>query len=196
MFDISFPELIVIGAIALVVLGPERLPTAARTAGLWLGKIKRTVSSVQQEITSQLETEELQRKMKSQQDRFDQGLKKARDDIESLGDDPSASSRKLSDRALSDDRSAARHKETSDAESASDRHAPAAAPSTESASDRHAPAAAPSTEPAPDRHAHTADPSTAPAPASEADSDEQKTSDTAASRTPPSDRHDRDNHDR
>ncbi|REC94107.1 Sec-independent protein translocase protein TatB [Kushneria indalinina] len=181
MFDISFPELIVVGAIALVVLGPERLPTAARTAGLWLGKIKRTVSSVQQEITSQLETEELQRKMKSQQDRFDQGLKKARDDIESLGDDPSASSRKLSDRALSDDRSADRQKETSDAESASDRHAHTADPST---------------APAPDRHANTADPATAPAPASEAASDEQKPSDAAASRPPASDRHDRDNHDR
>lgn len=100
MFDVSFPELIVIGAIALVVLGPERLPTAARTAGMWLGKIKRTVSNVQQEITSQLEAEELQRKMKSQQDRFDQGLKKAKSDIESLGDDASGSSKKLSDSAL------------------------------------------------------------------------------------------------
>ncbi|WP_445620888.1 Sec-independent protein translocase protein TatB [Kushneria sp. Sum13] len=174
MFDISFPELIVVGAIALVVLGPERLPTAARTAGLWLGKIKRTVSSVQQEITSQLEAEELQRKMKSQQDRFDQGLKKARNDIESLGDDPSASSRKLSDRALSDDRPANRqsespkqHGETSSAEALSD------------------------------RHANTANPSTAPPSAAEAAASEQTTSDTPSSGQPSvSDSHDRDKQDR
>ena len=181
MFDISFPELIVVGAIALVVLGPERLPTAARTAGLWLGKIKRTVSSVQQEITSQLEAEELQRKMKSQQDRFDQGLKKARDDIESLGDDPSASSRKLSDRALSSEPSSNQRNETSDAEPAPDHQAPDAVSST---------------TPAPDRHEHTADPTTAPAPASEAASSEQRKPDTAPSRASESDRHDRDNHDR
>ncbi len=166
MFDISFPELIVVGAIALVVLGPERLPTAARTAGLWLGKIKRTVSNVQQEITSQLEAEELQRKMKTQQDRFEQGLKKARDDIESVGDDPSASSKKLSDRALSSDRTPDRQNEASSA------------------------------RPQQDRHAHTADPATAPAPASEATSSEQKKPDTAPSQAPVSDSHDRDNHDR
>ncbi|MFC0268752.1 Sec-independent protein translocase protein TatB [Kushneria aurantia] len=102
MFDVSFPELIVIGTIALIVLGPERLPTAARTTGLWLGKIKRTVSSVQKEITSQLETEDLQRRMKDQQDRFDRGLKKAREDIEDLGDDASGRQKSVSERALGD----------------------------------------------------------------------------------------------
>ncbi|SPJ34203.1 Sec-independent protein translocase protein TatB [Kushneria phyllosphaerae] len=174
MFDISFPELIVVGAIALVVLGPERLPTAARTAGLWLGKIKRTVSSVQQEITSQLEAEELQRKMKSQQDRFDQGLKKARDDIESLGDDPSASSRKLSDRVLSDDRSANRQSEPPE---------------------QHGETS--STEALSDRHANTADPSTAPPSAAEAAASEQTIADTPSSGQPPvSDSHDRDKQDR
>ncbi|WP_438766229.1 Sec-independent protein translocase protein TatB [Kushneria sp. TE3] len=187
MFDVSFPELIVIGAIALVVLGPERLPTAARTAGLWLGKIKRTVSSVQQEITSQLETEELQRKMKSQQDRFDQGLKKARTDIESLGDDPSAGSRKLSDKALADERSSQPADEPPRVDET---------PGTDQTPEHPKPDVESSTRPAPDRHANTADPSTAPAPASEAAFDEQKPSDAAASRPPASDRHDRDNHDR
>ncbi|ARS51915.1 Sec-independent protein translocase protein TatB [Kushneria konosiri] len=172
MFDISFPELIVVGAIALVVLGPERLPTAARTAGLWLGKIKRTVSSVQQEITSQLEAEELQRKMKSQQDRFDQGLKKAREDIESLGDDPSAASRKVSDRALS----GAALPERSEEQSAD-------------------------AEPLSDRHANTADPSTAPLSAAEAAqaeaaAGERTTSETSSGQTSVSDSHDRDKQDR
>ncbi|WP_106478925.1 Sec-independent protein translocase protein TatB [Phytohalomonas tamaricis] len=88
MFDVSFSELLVIGVIALIVLGPERLPTAARTAGLWLGKIKRTVANVQQEITSQLEAEELRRKLSEQQKRLDDGLSRARDEVESLGERP------------------------------------------------------------------------------------------------------------
>lgn len=179
MFDISFPELIVVGAIALVVLGPERLPTAARTAGLWLGKIKRTVSSMQQEITSQLEAEELQRKMKSQQDRFDQGLKKARDDIERLGDDPSASSRKLSDKALSSERTSPEETERSEPAQNQDERTTTS-----------------STEPAPDRHANTADPSTAPAPASETVLDEPEPSNPAPSQAAQSDSNDRDKHDR
>lgn len=86
MFDVSFSELLVIGVIALIVLGPERLPTAARTAGLWLGKIRRTVANVQQEITSQLEAEELRRKLNEQQQRLDEGLSRARDEVEKLGE--------------------------------------------------------------------------------------------------------------
>lgn len=128
MFDISFPELIVVGAIALIVLGPERLPTAARTTGLWLGKIKRTVANVQREITSQLETEELQRSMKNQQDRFDQGLKKAKDDIEGLGGDASGRSKKLSDGALGTDRAADPNAKSEDASSSDPAPTQSAAP--------------------------------------------------------------------
>ncbi|RKR04417.1 Sec-independent protein translocase TatB [Kushneria sinocarnis] len=88
MFDVSFLELAVIAVIALIVLGPERLPTAARAAGLWIGRIRRTIGNVQREISSQLETEELQRQMKHKRDRVDQGLSKMRQDVEGLGDTP------------------------------------------------------------------------------------------------------------
>jgi sec-independent protein translocase protein TatB len=59
MFDIGFLELIVIGVIALLVVGPERLPRVARTAGLWLGRGRRMLSSVKAEIDSELKAEEL-----------------------------------------------------------------------------------------------------------------------------------------
>jgi sec-independent protein translocase protein TatB len=59
MFDIGFLELIVIGVIALLVVGPERLPRLARTAGLWLGRGRRMLSSVKAEIDSELKAEEL-----------------------------------------------------------------------------------------------------------------------------------------
>lgn len=84
MFDIGFLELLILGIVGLLVLGPERLPKAARTAGLWIGKIKRTVSSMQREINSQLEAEELRQKLKEQQTKLDESLNKAKRDVESI----------------------------------------------------------------------------------------------------------------
>ncbi|WP_111412902.1 Sec-independent protein translocase protein TatB [Billgrantia lactosivorans] len=86
MFDIGFLELLVLGIVGLLVLGPERLPKAARTVGLWVGKIKRTVSSMQREINSQLEAEELRQKLKEQQAKLDESLSKAKRDVESIAD--------------------------------------------------------------------------------------------------------------
>ena len=59
MFDMGFWELVVIGVVALVVIGPERLPKVARIAGLWLGRARRTLSSVQDEIRRELKADEL-----------------------------------------------------------------------------------------------------------------------------------------
>lgn len=61
MFDIGFWELALIGVVALVVIGPERLPGVARTAGLWFGRMRGFVSSVKADIDRQLKAEELQR---------------------------------------------------------------------------------------------------------------------------------------
>jgi sec-independent protein translocase protein TatB len=66
MFDIGFLEMIVIGVIALLVLGPERLPRAARAAGKWLGKAKRMVSQLSSEMDKQLEVDELRTQLKEQ----------------------------------------------------------------------------------------------------------------------------------
>ncbi len=66
MFDIGFLELCIIGIVALLVIGPERLPAAARTAGRWVGKARRMVSSIQSEIESELKLNELQEFKKSQ----------------------------------------------------------------------------------------------------------------------------------
>ena len=61
MFDFSFGELALIGAIALVVLGPERLPRVARTVGDWLGKAQRYVSQVKADIHREMELAELKK---------------------------------------------------------------------------------------------------------------------------------------
>ncbi len=66
MFDIGFGELLVIGVLALVVLGPERLPRVARTAGLWLGKARSMLANVKAEIDRELKAEELKRVLEQQ----------------------------------------------------------------------------------------------------------------------------------
>lgn len=59
MFDVGFWELALIGLVMLVVVGPERLPKIARTAGLWLGRGRRMLSSVKAEIDREIKAEEL-----------------------------------------------------------------------------------------------------------------------------------------
>lgn len=59
MFDVGFWELILIAVVALVVIGPERLPKVARIAGLWVGRARRTLASVKSEIDRELKAEEL-----------------------------------------------------------------------------------------------------------------------------------------
>lgn len=59
MFDVGFWELALIGLVLLVVVGPERLPKLARTAGLWLGRGRRMLSSVKAEIDREIKADEL-----------------------------------------------------------------------------------------------------------------------------------------
>lgn len=66
MFDVGFSELILVAVVALVVLGPERLPKAARVAGMWLGRARRTLASVKEEIDRELHAQELAEILKKQ----------------------------------------------------------------------------------------------------------------------------------
>ncbi len=66
MFDIGFWELSLIGVVALLVIGPERLPQVARTAGLWFGRMRHFVSSVKADIDRELKAEELRQIVEKQ----------------------------------------------------------------------------------------------------------------------------------
>jgi sec-independent protein translocase protein TatB len=61
MFDIGFSELIVIALVALIVIGPEKLPRVARTAGALLGRLQRYVSDVKSDIQREMQIEDLKR---------------------------------------------------------------------------------------------------------------------------------------
>ena len=65
MFDIGFSEIVVIGVVALVVIGPERLPKTARMLGVLFGRLQRYVNEVKSDISREMELDEL-RKLKSE----------------------------------------------------------------------------------------------------------------------------------
>lgn len=66
MFDIGFSEMLLCAVIALLVLGPERLPGAARAAGRWVGKARRLVQQMSQEFDRQMQAEELREKIRQE----------------------------------------------------------------------------------------------------------------------------------
>ena len=67
MFDIGFSELLVIGVVALVVIGPEKLPRLARTLGHLAGRLQRYVSDVKADINREIELEDLRKMRDSMQ---------------------------------------------------------------------------------------------------------------------------------
>jgi sec-independent protein translocase protein TatB len=67
MFDIGFSELVVIAVVALIVIGPERLPKAARTMGHLFGRLQRYVNDVKSDITREIELDELRKLQKEVQ---------------------------------------------------------------------------------------------------------------------------------
>ncbi|KTC22950.1 preprotein translocase [Pseudomonas marginalis ICMP 9505] len=63
MFGISFSELLLVGLVALLVLGPERLPGAARTAGLWIGRLKRSFNAIKDEVEREIGADDIRRQL-------------------------------------------------------------------------------------------------------------------------------------
>ncbi|MEH6627609.1 MAG: Sec-independent protein translocase protein TatB [Motiliproteus sp.] len=74
MFDIGFTELLIVAVVALIVVGPERLPSAIRTAGLWAGRVRRTLGNVQKEISEELRVDEMRQAAKEQQEKLEQQI--------------------------------------------------------------------------------------------------------------------------
>lgn len=87
MFDVGFSELLLLAIVALVVLGPEKLPHAARVAGAWVARIRRTLSTMQTEIEREVAAQEVRQALEKQfkdmgGQEFAKGLAEERRDIE------------------------------------------------------------------------------------------------------------------
>jgi sec-independent protein translocase protein TatB len=78
VFDISFSELFVIGVVALLVIGPEKLPKVARTAGVFAGRLQKFVAQVKEEVSREARFEELQKLQQEVKDsvgKFESGVR-------------------------------------------------------------------------------------------------------------------------
>lgn len=88
MFDVGFSELLLIAVIGLLVLGPQRLPKAARMAGMWLRRARASWLSVKAELERELADEELQRNLKSATDSLresERSLQRTQAELAELG---------------------------------------------------------------------------------------------------------------
>ncbi|SER93083.1 Sec-independent protein translocase protein TatB [Halopseudomonas bauzanensis] len=76
MFDIGFLEMLVVAIVALLVLGPERLPGAVRMAGLYLGRIKRSLADVRSQVERELGADEIRQTLHNEKIMADLAKKK------------------------------------------------------------------------------------------------------------------------
>lgn len=93
MFNIGSFEVLLICVIALLVLGPERLPTAVRTTGLWVGRFRRSFYKVKAEIERELNADEIKRQLHNESVMAE--IEEARSDIESVAKDTEESVNKI-----------------------------------------------------------------------------------------------------
>lgn len=88
MFEVGFSEICMVALVALLVIGPEKLPKVARMAGFWVAKSKRMMASVKQEIHEEFQAEELRQSLKSQTgiNEFKQLIDDTSNDLRSIKD--------------------------------------------------------------------------------------------------------------
>jgi sec-independent protein translocase protein TatB len=84
MFDFGFSELVVIGVVMLIVVGPERLPKVARTAGHLLGRLQRYVSDVKSDIQREMQLEELKKLQEQVKEQAHEMESSVREQVSSL----------------------------------------------------------------------------------------------------------------
>lgn len=102
MFDFGFAELLVIGVVALLVLGPERLPAAARTVGGVLRKARQSWVSVRNEFERELAIEDMKRNARELRERVEAGNPTATVAAAGIGDEPPPGQARVPDRAPHD----------------------------------------------------------------------------------------------
>jgi len=85
MFDMGFPELVLIGIVALVVIGPEKLPQTIRTLSLWLGRLKQSLGNIKAEIEAEIGADEIRQQI--QNESVLKELKESKEHLENLVSD-------------------------------------------------------------------------------------------------------------
>lgn len=89
MFEIGFSEILLVMLITLLVFGPERLPGAARTAGLWIGRLKRSFNAMKAEVEREVGADEIRRQLHNEEIlRMEQELKRSTAPVSPPSDAP------------------------------------------------------------------------------------------------------------
>jgi sec-independent protein translocase protein TatB len=89
MFDIGFPELLIVSVVALLIFGPERLPEVLRTVGRWFGAARRSFTSLKDELEREVGADEIRRdlhnnRIMEEARRLEQQVASSRDEVEEL----------------------------------------------------------------------------------------------------------------
>ena len=108
MFDVGFFELLLIGVVALLVVGPERLPKLARTAGMWLGRGRRFINTVKDDIDREIRADELRQLLEKQKKNnpLHEIIEDTRKDFEQIRSDTEAAVKPGLDKAAGDKKDA------------------------------------------------------------------------------------------
>jgi sec-independent protein translocase protein TatB len=85
VLDFGLGELLLLAAVALIVLGPEKLPHAARMAGAWYGRIRRTLANVQAEIANEVQMAEMRQRMNDELAKIKEGKDNFTDEMHEIG---------------------------------------------------------------------------------------------------------------
>lgn len=101
MFDIGFSEILVIAVIALLVMGPERLPQALRTFALWFGRMRQKYRTVRNELENEMGIDDVRKQLYNENILKD--LKEVKTDIEEAGNSIQTSIDSTESKQLSDD---------------------------------------------------------------------------------------------
>lgn len=82
MFDIGFPELLIVSVVALLVIGPEKLPETVRTVALWIGRLRRGLAKIKMELESEIGADEIRQQLHNESIMRD--LKEAKKELEDI----------------------------------------------------------------------------------------------------------------
>lgn len=99
MFDIGFGELLIIGVLGLLILGPERLPVAIRTVSLWLGRFKRSYRQIRSEIEKEIGADDIRRQLHNED--IMQSLQSSKQELQDLAQQANTSIDEIKQQAAS-----------------------------------------------------------------------------------------------
>ncbi len=85
MFDIGFAELLIIGVVGLLVIGPERLPETVRTVSAWVSRLRRSFNDIKTEVQQELRNDEIMRELRDTGDQLRQGTEQFKQDAQQIG---------------------------------------------------------------------------------------------------------------